>query len=312
MLQSDIQALNEIKAFLDENNISYETERDNFCLNYGTDKEFEIMYVNSMLHPLAYPKLGIKGISGDYFYKHSKACEDRNSFAFWVKDFEWAHPFKKEILKSYILHAAGITPNRIYARDTEVRVFDNKSIKKFQEENCFYGYRSASLNLGLVLKKDVGDLKKGTLLMVTTFGKNFFGKKDDLIEVYRVGTLKNTQVIGGASKLIKHFVTNYPEIQIGNKMVSYSKIIYYVDYDHGKGKSLEKMGFTFIGYSGGGFMNLDLLTGEVSHRKPMQHKEVMARVAKGEVIAIPNAGVKNYEMVVEKAPVVNRGLDCFC
>ena len=133
--------------------------------------------------------------------------------------------------------------------------------------------------------------------MITTFGKNFFGKKEGLVEVYRVGTLKNTQVIGGASKLIKHFLTNYKTLIINNKPMPVEKLIYYVDYDHGAGKSLEKMGFTFVKYSGGGFMNYDVNTGKVSHRQPMQHKEIMEKVRLGQVIAVPNAGVKVYELI---------------
>lgn len=292
------KTLDEICSFLKQNNIQFSTDRNNFCLNYGTDNEFEINYVDSLSHNLRYPRLGIDGINGDFFYKISREREENNSFAFWVKDFEWANPFKRDILKSYILHAAGKTPNRIYARDTEVKVFTNSEIKQFQIENCFYGYRPASLCLGLVLKKDVGSLPKGTLVMVTTFGRNFFSKKENYVEVYRVGTLKETVVVGGSSKLINHFVKNYPTILISGKELQYSKLIYYVDYDHGAGKSLEKMGFTFTGYSGGGFMNMDLTTGAVTHRAPMQHKQIMERIKKGEMIAIPNAGVKNYEMVM--------------
>lgn len=301
MTPYDIKILDEIKSFLEEEKIPYDTEYDNFCLNFGTPNSFEIEYVNSFAHPIAQKKYGLDGISQDYFYNLSRKAEDvDSSFKFWVKDYEWNDPFKKEILKSYILHAAGRTPNRIYARDTEVKVFTNKEIKQFQIENCFYGFRAASLSLGLVLKKDRGDLKKGTLLMITTFGKNFFGKKNDLVEVFRVGTLKNTQVIGGSSKLFQHFVRNYYYLEIGGKQVPFSKIVYYVDYDHGAGKSLEKMGFTFVRYSGGGFMNLDTTTGLASHRKPMQHKEVMEKVATGEIIAVPNAGVKVYEFIPEK------------
>lgn len=296
MSPKEIQALNEIKRYLEENQIDYSTERDNFCLNYGQEgKEVEIEYVDSWKYPIAYPKWGLPGVSMDLFYKESVESEKQGSFKFWIKDYEWSNPTKKEILKSYILHFANKTPTRIYARDTEVKVFTNAELRSFQEENCFYGYRPASLCLGLVLKKDIGELSKGTLLMVTTFGRNFFGKKEDLIEVYRVGTLKNTQVVGGSSKLMSYFVKNYPTIKIGNKDVEYSKIVYYVDYDHGKGGSLEKLGFDFVGYSGGGFMNMDLATGVVSHRQPMKHKEIMTKIANGEMIAVPNAGVKIYE-----------------
>lgn len=288
--------LDEIKEYLDSKDISYNTEYDNFCLNYGTPQSFEIEYVDSYQVPIANAKYGIPGVSLDYFYKQSRQAEDEHkSFKFWIKDYEWNDPRKRSIIKSYILHAAGITPTRIYARDTEVKVFTNKELKDFQHHNCFYGFRAASLNLGLVLKKEVNDIPRGTLLMVTTFGKNFFGKKDGLVEIFRVGTLKNMQVIGGSSKLINYFIKNYPTLLVNGKEMIYNKIIYYVDYDHGSGKSLDRIGFDFVKYTGGGFMNLDLETGLVSHRQPMKHKEIMQKMADGKIIAIPNAGVKVYE-----------------
>jgi hypothetical protein len=37
-------------------------------------------------------------------------------------------------------------------------------------------------------------------------------------------------------------------------------------------------------------MNVDTTTGEVFHRKPMQHKQIMERMAKGEVYSVANAG----------------------
>jgi hypothetical protein len=42
--------------------------------------------------------------------------------------------------------------------------------------------------------------------MIYTFGKNFFGKTDNIIEIIRVGTRVYSQVIGGSSKLLKYFI----------------------------------------------------------------------------------------------------------
>lgn len=295
----DIDILNEIGEFLTDHQIDYHTEYDNFCFEYGngSGRTFEIEYVPTNAVYINYPKYGItNGVEMDFFFKESKKAEENNSFKFWVKQFEWEHPYKKDIIKSYILHAAGKTPIKIPGRITEVKVLSNKEIREFQEQNCFYGFRAASLNLGLVMKKDYQHLKKGDLVMVYTFGKNFFGKKNDVVEIFRVGTLNYCQVVGGTSKLCKHFLTNYPEIIINKQPVSYSKLVYYVDYDHGIGASVDQLGFTFVRYSGGGFMNYDLVKDTITHRSPMHHKQIMERVAKGEIIAIPNSGVKVYEL----------------
>lgn len=299
MKENDIKNLKEIREFLEENNIKYNTELGNFCLFYDSGPEkrrYEIEYVSSLDFPIEYPKYDIKGVDKDYFYKKSREAEENNSFKMWIKDFEWNDDRKRPILKSQILHAYGITPHKFYARECVVKEVTTKDGGVFEIENCFYGGRGASLRLGLYLKKDKNGLKKDTLLMLYTFGKNFFGgkKAENILEVLRVGTLKKSYVTGGASKLLKHFVKNYETIQIGKHEVKVEILKFYSDYDHNMGSSMDGVGFKFDSFSKGGFMNYWILTGEVRHRQPMKHKWVMEQVRKGECRSIPNAGVKTF------------------
>jgi len=297
---SDIVNLNEIKKFLEDNKIEYSTEYNNFCLWYEHPdgrRSYEIEYVPSIYFPIAYPKYGIEGVNKDYFYKLSYAAEhDNNSFKLWIKDFEWNNLKQKEVLKSYILHAADKTPYAWYARDCEVRVMETKEAREFEEENCFYGKRGASLNLGLYSKKEKNGLPVGTLLMLYTFGKNFFAKKENIIEIIRVGTRKFCHVVGGSSKLLGHFLNNYKTIEIGKNIVQVNQIKFYSDYDHNLGGSLDKLGFIFNGYSRGGFMNFWIKEGIAKQREPMRHKWIMEQMSIGNCLAIPNAGVKNFIM----------------
>lgn len=306
----DIKILEDIKRFLDDNNIEYSTEYDNFCLFFGNPggrRSYEIEYVNAAKLPVAYPQYGIDGVEKDFFFKLSYQAEhEYNSFKCWVKDYEWNHPRKREVLKSYFLHAAGKTPYRIYARDCEVREVPSKDARQFESEHCFYGKRGASLNLGLYSKKskkfkDGYVVPKNTLLMIYTFGHNFFGKTNNIIEVLRVGTKKFHYIVGGASKLLKYFERNYPILKIGKNYIKTEKIKFYSDYDHNLGNSLETLGFKFINYSEGGFMNYWLETGEVKHREPGKHKWVMKQMAKGKVLAVPNAGVKVFIKYIERS-----------
>lgn len=211
-----------------------------------------------------------------------------------MKDYEWALPRQREVLKSYILHAAHKTPYSWYARECEVRAVGPKIGRPFEEEHCFYGKRGASLSLGLFSKKEKYGLKEGTLLMLYTFGKNFFGKKDNIIEVIRVGTRKFSYVVGGSSKLFKYFLKNYKTIQIGKNEIEVKHIKFYSDYDHNIGGSMDKLGFKFKNYSGGGFMNYWLKENVAKQREPMRHKWIMQQMAEGKVIAVPNAGVKVF------------------
>jgi len=292
--------LEEIKAFLDENEIEYSTELGNFCLFYNEPRRnYEIEYVPSLKFPIAYPKYGVEGVDKDYFYQKSIEAERNNSFKMWVKDFEWNDKRKQGVLKSQILHAAGKTPTKFYARDCIVREVGTKEGRAFEEENCFYGKRGASLSLGLYLKKDKHGYQKDTLLMLYTFGRNFFGKTDNIIEVIRVGTLKFTCVTGGASKLLKHFIRNYKTLQVGKREVKVEKLKFYSDYDHHIGNSMDSVGFKLDSYSKGGFINYWVETGKVKGREPMRHKWVMEQIALGKCFSIPNAGVKTYILDVE-------------
>jgi len=292
----------EIQNFLDENEIKYSTELGNFCLYYGNPdgkRSYEIEYVSSVKYPVAYPKFNMEGVDAKYFYRLSRQAENNNSFKLWIKDFEWRDDRKREVLKSYILHAAGKTPNKWYARDCEVREVNSADGGLFEDTHCFYGRRGASLRLGLYSKKEKNGVPAGTLLMIYTFGANFFAKNETIIEVIRVGTLRFSQVIGGSSKILKYFLRHYETIQVGKKELSVDLLKFYSDLDHNIGASLKTVGFNFLNYSKGGFMNLWLEEGPfgtVKHRSPMHHKEIMAKMAEGKILSIPNAGVKTYTL----------------
>jgi len=301
-----LKNLREIEDFLKNENIPYEIDKEDeriFYLNEGT---LQIRYVDTENHKMDYSKrFGIKGIYHDYFIDITKSNKEKGIRTIWIKDWEVENSrdiidingneiknYRRKwyVLKSYIKTATGKIDHRFYARDCEVRELTNKELRPFLEENCFYGYRSASVNLGLFLKKDKKGFKKGTLLMIYTFGHPFFSKGLYDVEVIRVGTKLYCQVVGGASKLLKYFLINYPTIKIGKGMVDVNKVVFIVDADHNSGQSLETLGFTFVSHDGCGFMNVDTKTGEVFQRKPTRHKEIMQRMANGEIYSVANAG----------------------
>lgn len=300
----DLEIINEIKTFLDEHEIDYSTEFGNFCLWYDHPdgkRSYEIEYVPSLKFPISYPKFNIDGVDKDYFFKKSYEAEhENNSFKLWIKDFEWKNERQREVLKSYILHAANKTPYKWYARECEIRTVNSKEGRAFELENCFYGKRGASLSLGLYSKREKYGVPEGTLLMIYTFGKNFFAKKENVIEIIRVGTRKFCHVAGGSSKLLKHFINNYKTIKIGKKDVLVKELKFYSDYDHNLGNSMDSLGFEFMGYSKGGFMNYWIEEDKVKQREPMKHKWVMEQMKEGKCLAIPNAGVKNYILNMEE------------
>lgn len=301
-----LENIQEIREFLNENNIPYFIDKEDEKLFHLNDGKLQIRYVDSENHKMDYEKrFGIKGIPHNYFIDITKENRENGIRTIWIKDWEIEqsktirtfegkelkdYRRKWTVLKSYIKTAIGQVEKRIYARDCEVKELSNRDARPFMEENCFYGYRAASKNLGLFLKKDKHGLKKGTLVMIYTFGHPFFSKGLYDVEVIRVGTKVFCQVIGGASKLLKNFIVNYPVLRIGKRDVEVNKIVFIVDADHNDGRSLETLGFEFVSHQGAGFMNVDKTTGEVFQRRPMYHKQIMEKMARGEIYSVANAG----------------------
>jgi len=108
MNHEDIRILSEIKCFLDENNVDYSEEYNNFCLNFGNPnnkRSYEIEYVSSYQYQIEHKKFNIAGVQKDHFFNKSYQAEhEHNSFKCWVKDYEWNDDRKREVLKSYFLH----------------------------------------------------------------------------------------------------------------------------------------------------------------------------------------------------------------
>lgn len=310
--ESDFQNLKEIQEFLDSNNFIYHKSEDGmtFTLNHSNPdgkRSYQIKYIPARWYPVLSPKYKIEGVKATYFGDISKKAElEENSFICWTKDYEWKDNRKREVLKSYWTYAAGKIKNTFYARECEVRVVEPKEARAFESEHCFYGKRGASLSLGLYSKKDKNDIKKGTLLMVYTFGLPYLGGKNacvSSVEVLRVGTLKFCNAVGGASKLLNYFIENHLPFKMGGKIVDVKDIIFYSDYDHNIGSSMDSLGFEFKHYSGGGFMNL-WYPGQpeefVKHREAARHKLIMEQTKLGKVIPVCNAGVKVFNLNIEK------------
>lgn len=284
----------DIENLLASNNVKF-SDQPNFI--DVSDRNLRIYPVENLYDARSGYKNDTGGVSRNFYRDISVANEKLGIKTIWVKPQEYAPDTpKRNIINSYILCSSGKLAKRFNGRDTYVKEVSNSSIREFLVANSFYGYRSSNICLGLFLKKDVGAYEKDTMVMCYTFGHPFFAGKHNTydLEVIRAATLAHCQVIGGASKLFQHFVKHYPTVKIGNKVIHWRTMVYYVDYDHNNGKSLPHLGFEFKKYAGPGFMNVILATGEVQQRKPQFHKEICARMEKGEIISVYNAGVKVY------------------
>lgn len=127
-------------------------------------------------------------------------CNEQGLDLIQINENEWRDKTKKEIWLSILSTKTNLT-QKIYARKCVVKtITDNKIIKDFLEMNHLQGYCSSNIKLGLYHNEE--------LVSVMTFGKPRFNKRYQW-ELARFCNKLNMNVVGGASKLFKHFIRNY-------------------------------------------------------------------------------------------------------
>lgn len=125
------------------------------------------------------------------------ACEKLGIRLIHIFEDEWVH--KKDICKSIIASALGIYKERIYARKCEVREIDKNLYNSFMDCNHIQGSAKTHFRFGLFYDN--------RLVQCMGFVKN--AHKTGELELNRMATLLDTQVLGGFSKLLKSAVNTY-------------------------------------------------------------------------------------------------------
>jgi len=177
--------------------------------NYRDKKEIDIYL----------PELGV-GFEFNGIYWHSNGYvennyhinkleyfKSKNIRIFYVWEDDW--DYKNDIIKSQILNW--------------------KISSEFLDKNHIQGKVRSSLKLGLYFKEK--------LVSIMTFD-NFEGRKkmeNNSWNLSRFCSLINTNVVGGASKLLNYFVKKYNP----------KKIITYADYEWSDGLLYKKLGFEY-------------------------------------------------------------------
>lgn len=120
--------------------------------------------------------------------------------------------------------------NKIHARKCTVKQLETKDVKNFIEENHRSGYTRSTLKYGLFYDDE--------LVQVMTLSKPRFNKYIQY-EIIRMCSKSGHTVVGGASKLFKHFI----------KTVNPDSVISYSSLDNGFNTVYEKLGFLKEGVS---------------------------------------------------------------
>ena len=172
-----------------------------------------------------------------YHQVKSKAVIENGITLFHLFGYEWK--YKRPILESMLKNILGLSSNRIYARDTYVCEVEFKDCVEFLVANHRQGGTSAPVRLGL------RDRRTNELVSVMTFNRVRANQgatsdtKDNDWELSRFCSKLDTNVVGGASKLFKYFLSRY----YPNKVVSFS------DVAHTRGGLYEKLGFHKVSWS---------------------------------------------------------------
>jgi hypothetical protein len=168
----------------------------------------------------------------DYRYHQRKTeeCEDQGYQLLHIFENEWMDESKRNIWKSMIKSRIGIS-ERIHARKCIVKEIDSKTSNTFIERTHLQGVCRSSVKLGLY--------HKGILVSVMTFRKH----RKYQWEIGRFSSDLGVNVVGGASKLLKYFETNYKP----------TSLVSFANRRWSSGRVYEKLGFEFHGNTSPGY-----------------------------------------------------------
>ena len=135
----------------------------------------------------------------DYHFNKTKACDNKGIRLIHIREDLWRD--KTPIMKSIIASALGIYTTKIYARNTEVREIDRHTAEVFFNTNHLKGFSNSDFVFyGLYYKEE--------LVQCVSFRKLFcYSNRGKVVELSRMATKLNCEVLGGFSKLMKHAIS---------------------------------------------------------------------------------------------------------
>lgn len=203
----------QFRALLEEHNIPYEIE---FLLG---GKWFDFKVNNYLIevnptatHNSTWGIYSEEGLSKDY-HKQKTAIAASNSYS-CIHIFDWDD--QNKIIKMLE------NKSRIYARECLVKEISVQEAAEYLNQNHLQSYAKDKIRLGLFYKEQ--------LVSIMTFGRPRYNKKYEY-ELIRYCT--TAKVIGGAEKLLNHFIKYFSPVSI----------ISYCDLSKFTGAVYEKLGF---------------------------------------------------------------------
>lgn len=145
----------------------------------------------------------------NYHLNKTNACESNNIRLIHIFSDEWCN--KTEIVKHKLKHILGNTTNKIYARKCTISEITPATKDDFLNKYHIQGADSSKIKLGLFYKNN--------LVAVMTFGSvrlalGYKNTDPTSYELIRYCSMFDTSIIGGASKLLSHFIKKYNPVKI--------------------------------------------------------------------------------------------------
>lgn len=167
----------------------------------------------------------VNGKTSSYHINKTEQCQKKGIQLIHIFENEWYD--KKEIVQSMIKNLLGCTTEIIHARNCEIKEINTKTAQEFLIKNHIQGPIYGKINLGLFYKNK--------LVCLMVFSRSRFSSNYQY-ELYRFCSLLHTRVVGGATKLLTHFIKTYKP----------SSIISYCDLRWSRGNIYRILNFFFL------------------------------------------------------------------
>lgn len=199
----------------------HDNELDIFVPSRNLAIEYNGLYWHSELVQLANDR------SPKRDYEKYKAITDQGIQLITIFEDEWH--LHQDIVRSRLRHLLGVSSQRIYARQCQIREITSKVAGEFCRDNHIQGSGRTNYRLGLYYKD--------RLVSVMTFAKDNISRKNNSTwEINRFCSLLDTSIVGAAGRLFKHFV----KTQNPDRVISYS------DNRWSQGHLYQTLGFDLV------------------------------------------------------------------
>lgn len=185
---------------------------------YLPEYNFAIDCNPTSTHNSSTPKPSIDGVvPKNYHQMKSRKARDAGINLFHVFGYEWSN--HKEIVESMIRNRLGKNTHKLYARDLEIKEVSFDEANSFLLNNHILGQTSARIRYGLYDGEELVSLMCFNKPRYTMgYHKEY---SENTWELSRFCSLLNTNVVGGASKLFKHFLdSTRPDLVISFSSLS--------------------------------------------------------------------------------------------